>query len=142
MALDRLGAPFWYRLGGFMATAKGPPVDARVRGFLADGLRNVPEWRGIGAQKASTETGGGHLSLAEGGMMATLRGRAGLSVSVFGTHEEHDAVGGTLNWRPEGSPLGLRLGWIAEDETIPGGEGRGLSDRWRRIPPSSASRET
>ena len=57
--------------------------------------------------------------------MATFTGRAGLSASLFGTHEEHDAVGATLNWRQEGSPLGLRLGWISEDETILGGEGEG-----------------
>ncbi|MCY3824606.1 MAG: S8 family serine peptidase [Nitrospinae bacterium] len=125
MALDDLGAPFWYRLGDFVTAANGPPMDARVRGFLAGGTREAPEWRGVSAQKTSTETGGGHLSLAEGGMMTTLKGRAGLSASVFGTNREHDAVGATLGWRPEGSPLGLRLGWITEDETILGGEGQG-----------------
>ena len=125
MALDDLGAPFWYRLGDFVATAKGPPVDARVRGFLAGGRREAPEWRGVSVQETSTEAGGGHLSLAEGGMMATLKGRAGLSASVFGTNREHDAAGGTLGWRPEGSPLGLRVGWVTEDETILGGEGHG-----------------
>ena len=125
MALDDLSAPFWYRLGDFVAAANSPPMDARVRGFMAGGMREVPEWRGVSAQKTSMETGGGHLSLAEGGMMATLKGRAGLSVSVFGTYQDHDAVGGTLGWRPEGSPLGLRLGWITEDETILGGEGQG-----------------
>ena len=57
--------------------------------------------------------------------MATLKGRAGLSASVFGTNHEHDAVGGTLGWRPGGSPLGLSIGWITEDETILGGEGQG-----------------
>ena len=36
MALDDLGAPFWYRLGSFTA-AKSPPVAARLRGFLAPG---------------------------------------------------------------------------------------------------------
>ena len=107
MALDALGAPFWYSLDGFVAAAKGPPVDARVRGFLADG------------------PGGGHLSLAEGGVKATLKGGAGLSASLFGTNREHAALGGTLGWRPEGSPLGLRVGWITEEETILGGEGRG-----------------
>ena len=125
MALDDLGAPFWYRLGDFVTAANGPGVDARVRGFLAGGTREAPEWRGISAQETPTETGGGHLSLAEGGMMATLKGRAGLSASVFGTNREHDAAGAALGWRPEGSPLGLRLGWITEDETILGGEGRG-----------------
>ena len=125
MALDDLGAPFWYRLGDFVPAANGPPMDARVRSFLAGGMREALEWQGVSAQKTSTETGGGHLSLAEGGMMATLKGRAGLSASVFGTNQEHDAVGGTLGWRPEGSPLGLRVGWITEDETILGGEGQG-----------------
>ena len=58
-------------------------------------------------------------------MMATFTNRAGLSASVFGSRQEHDAVGGALGWRPEGSPLALRLGWIGEDETILGGEGHG-----------------
>ena len=119
MALDDLGAPFWYRLGDFVTTAKGPAVDARVRRFLAGGTR------GVSAQETPADTGGGHLSLAGGGMTATLKGRAGLSASVFGTNKEHDAVGGTLGWRPEGAPLGLRVGWITEGGTILGGEGRG-----------------
>ena len=135
MAVDDLGAPFWYRLGNFVTAAKGPPVDARVRGFLAgaDGFAEdlttssgiASRRPGVRVQNTSTETGDGHLSLTEGGMMATFAGRAGLSASVFGTNREHDAVGGTLNWHPDGSPFGLRVGWITEDETILGGEGRG-----------------
>ena len=126
MALDDLGAPFWYRLGDFVTTAKGPAMDARVRRFLAGGTREaVPEWWGVSAQETPAEAGGGHLSLADGGMTATFTGRAGLSASVFGTNHEHDAAGGTLGWRPEGAPLGLRLGWITEGGTILGGEGRG-----------------
>ena len=125
MALDDLGAPFWYRLGDFVAAAKGPGVDARVRGFLADAPGGAFQGSGVRVQHTSAEAGGGHLSLTEGGMMATFAGRAGLSASFFGTHEEHDAVGGTLNWRPEGSLLGLRVGWITEEETILGGEGQG-----------------
>ena len=62
MAVDDLGAPFWYRLGNFVATAKGPPVDARVRGFLADttgsALQMVP---GVRIQNTSAGAGGGHL---------------------------------------------------------------------------------
>ncbi len=125
MAVDDLGAPFWYRLGNFVTAAKGPPVDARVRGFLAGADGGASRWPGVRVRETSTLTGDGHLSLAEGGMMATFAGEVGLSASVFGTNREHDAVGGTLGWRPDGSPLGLRLGWITEDETILGGEGQG-----------------
>ena len=125
MAVDGLGAPFWYRLGNFVTAAKGPPVDARVRGFLAGVTGGALQGSGVRIQNTSAGADGGHFSLAEGGMMATFTGRAGLSASLFGTHEEHDAVGATLNWRQEGSPLGLRLGWITEDETILGGEGQG-----------------
>ena len=35
MALDSLGAPFWYRLGRFTAAANSLPVSARLRSFLA-----------------------------------------------------------------------------------------------------------
>ena len=58
-------------------------------------------------------------------MMATFTSWAGLSASVFATHQGHDAVGGTIGWRPEGSPIGLRLGWIGEEESILGGAGHG-----------------
>ncbi len=124
MAIDDLGAPFWYRLEDFVAPAKGPAVDSRVRGFLASspGESRKP---GVRVRRTSSEADGGHLTLAEGGLMATFTNRAGISASVFGTHEEREAVGGALGWRPEGSPLGLRLGWIGEDETILGGEGHG-----------------
>ncbi len=43
MALDDLGAPFWYRLGDFTAAASSAPVAARLRGFLAP----EPAWRGL-----------------------------------------------------------------------------------------------
>ena len=123
MAIDGLGAPFWYRLEDFVATANGPAVDARVRGFRAS---SSGESRKPGVRvRATSSADGGHLSLAEGGMMATFTNRAGLSASVFGSHQEHDAVGGVIGWRPEGSPIGLRLGWINEDESILGGVGHG-----------------
>ena len=124
MAIDDLGAPFWYRLEDFVATAKGPAVDSRVRSFLANpsGEYRAP---GVRVRATSSEADGGHLSITEGGMMATFTNRAGLSASVFGSHQERNAVGGALGWRPEGSPLGLRLGWIGEDESILGGEGQG-----------------
>ena len=47
MAIDDLGAPFWYRLGDFVAAAKGPAVDARVRGFLAGADGGASRWPGL-----------------------------------------------------------------------------------------------
>ncbi len=52
MALDRLGAPFWYRLGDFAGAAGGPTVSARLGGFLAAG----PAGPG-GAGNAATSAG-------------------------------------------------------------------------------------
>ena len=123
MAVDDLGAPFWYRLEDFVATAKGPAMDARVRGLLASpsGESREPGVR----VRAISAADGGHFALAEGGTMATFTNKAGLSASVFGAHRGHDAAGGALGWRPGGSPVGLRLGWIGEDERILGGAGHG-----------------
>ncbi len=55
MALDRLGAPFWYRLGDFAGAAGGPTVSARLRGLLA------PDrwWRGGVGHAAVPEDGPG-----------------------------------------------------------------------------------
>ena len=123
MAVDGLGAPFWYRLEHFVAPAEGPAVDARLRGFLAS---PSDESREPGVRvRAISAADGGHLALAEGGTMATLTNGAGLSASVFGARPGGDAAGGALGWRPGGSPVGLRFGWIGEDERILGGAGHG-----------------
>ncbi len=124
MAIDVLGAPFWYRLEDFVAPAKGPAVDSRVRAFMAS---SSGEYRkpGVRLRATSLEADDGHLSLADGGIMGTFMHSEGLSASVFGSGHEHEAVGGAVGWRPEGSPLKLRLGWISEDDTLLGGKGRG-----------------
>ena len=124
MAIDDLGAPFWYRLEDFVAPAKGPAVDSRVRGFVAG---SSGEYRdaGVRLRATSLEAEHGHLSLAEGGVMGTVTNSEGLSASLFGSRHRYEAVGGALGWRPKGSPLTLRLGWISEDETVLGGKGHG-----------------
>ncbi len=53
MAVDRLGAPFWYRLGDLAGAAGGPPVSARLRGFLAPD----PAWPG--GEDVATRVRGG-----------------------------------------------------------------------------------
>ncbi len=124
MAIDDLGAPFWYGLEDFVTPAKGPAVDSRVRSFMASSSGEYAK-HGVRLRAISLEAENGHLSLAEGGIMGTVTDSDGLSASVFGSHHEYEAVGGALDWRPEGSPLKLRLGWISEDETVLGGKAHG-----------------
>ena len=153
MALDDLGAPFWYRLGDLTAAASNPPVAARLRGFLAP----EPAWRGLVSaaalargegEEAEPETAplsvqithlqrpvevrGSHLALAEGGVKATLAGQGGLSASAFttsGIPGPRPAVGAALSWRRAGLPLGLRAGWIGERKTLLGSVGEGAFGR-------------
>ena len=148
MALDALGAPFWCRLGSFTAAAKGLPVTARLRGFLAP----EPGWNGpvsatalargqagsesdgasvslhIARLETTAEVRGSHLALAEGGVKATLAGQGGLSATAFttkGDPGQKPAVGVALSWRRAGLPLGVRAGWIGERETLLGSVGEG-----------------
>ena len=148
MALDDLGAPFWYRLGSFTAAAKGMPVATRLRGFLApepgwDGpagatamargqvgleANGAPVTLHIARLETSAEVRGSHLALAEGGVKATLAGQGGLSAVAFttkGVPGEKPAVGAALSWRRAGLPLGVRAGWIGERETLLGSVGEG-----------------
>ncbi len=148
MALDDLGAPFWYGLGSFTAAAKGMPVAARLRGFLAvepgwDGpagattmargqagseANGAPVTLHIARLESTAEVRGSHLALAEGGVKATLAGQGGLSAAAFttkGDPGQKPAVGAALSWRRAGLPLGLRAGWIGERETLLGSVGEG-----------------
>ena len=148
MALDDLGAPFWYRLGDFTAAASSAPVAARLRGFLAP----EPAWRGLVSATAlagsegepepetaplsvqvarldsSAEIRGSHFALAEGGVKATLAGHGGLSATAFTTNGipgQKPAIGAALSWRRAGLPLGVRAGWIGERETLLGSVAEG-----------------
>ena len=148
MAVDSLGAPFWYRLGSFAGAAGGLPVSARLRGFLAPGA----EWPDVVPDAAAVEAGAeadpgaaslslhaarveaqaeirsSHLALAEGAVKATLAGQGGLSAAAFttrGIQGRRPAVGATLAWRRAVSPVGLRAGWIGEGESLLGSIGEG-----------------
>ena len=148
MALDDLGAPFWYRLGDFTVAASSAPVAARLRGFLV----REPAWRGLvsvtalaGSEgepepetaplsvqvarlESPAEIRGSHFALAEGGVKATLAGQGGLSATAFTTNGipgQKPAIGAALSWRREGLPLGVRAGWIGERETLLGSVAEG-----------------
>ena len=142
MALDELGAPFWHRLGDFTAAATAAPLAARLRAFLAAGPASAAGVRGApgsGREPAPLSfatarpgapavIGSGHLALADGGVSTTLAGWHGLSAAAFGTDgptRTGSAIGASLGWRPAGSPVGLRAGWIGERATLLGSVGEG-----------------
>jgi len=146
MALDDLGAPFWYGLGRFAPAARGMPVAARLRGFLAaepgwagpagagamgkagPDSNEVPVTLHIARVETTAEVRGSHLALAEGGVKATLAGQGGLSAAAFTTKGDaarKPAVGAAVSWRRAGLPLGVRAGWIGERETLLGSVGQG-----------------
>ena len=144
MALDDFGAPFWYNLGNFAATSDGPSMAARLRTFLGPasasgsavagtgggGAGSGPAARGLSASvlRMPTATGGGHLALAEGAVMVSAFEEGGLSATAFTTatiRPNLPATGAVLSWRPGGLPVGFRVGWVEEPETMLGSRGQG-----------------
>ena len=152
MAVDRMGAPFWYRLGNFTGAADGPSVGARLRAFLAPDAAwpggadaateesfhaspgtgpggEVVAWSFHAARlEASSDVLGSHMSLAEGAVQATLAARGGVSAAGFttkGLPGRRPTVGAALSWRRVGSPWGVRAGWIGEPKTLLGSVAEG-----------------
>ena len=152
-AFDALGAPFWYALGSLANAAPGPRAGARLRRFMAqpETEQQGRSWRPVlGAMESvngadrdaplrlgvleapSMGADAGHLSFA--GRAVTLRsaGQGGLDVAAFST-EGLDGLppvtGATLAWRPDGSPLGVRGGWVGEREAMLGSAATGAFGR-------------
>ena len=125
-AFDELGAPFWYKLGGFARAAPGPSGMARLNAFMAwpEGDRNadtagigrapvggfLPGNRGVGATGLrlgylggpSGGMGGGHLALAGRALALSTAGSAGERTE----ERAGERAGGRAGERPWG-PGGL-----------------------------------
>ena len=142
-AFDRLGAPFWFNLGGFATAAAGPLTTTRLSDFMApDSLAAgaggaggafrmgysaaFGQWRlGFSARPAERAS---HLALADRTLNLTFAPQNGLSVAAFtteGVFGQTPTSGATFSWRPTGSPLGLRAGWLGERKTLLGGAAQG-----------------
>ena len=96
------------------------PAEGASEGRAAPG---APGRLRLGFLRNPTDAGGGHLALAEDALTVTVTGERSLSLAAFateGTSERAPASGVVLSWRPAGSPLGLRAGWIGERETMLG----------------------
>ena len=144
VALDTLGAPFWFDLGSFASAGAAPSVSARLHDFMApasdaSGSRTQDpgfpsggldsghdessnRWQ-FGFLKAPVDTDGGHLGLAGDSLAFTLTDNRILSGTAFTTAGEfarRPVSGASLALQPAGSPLGLHAGWMGERETLLG----------------------
>ena len=149
MALDALGAPFWFKLDDFTGAAAMPSTRARLRGLLAwvPDSRHTPE-HGIGFGSGELRTGrharsdgwqiglrqapqggeSGHLGLAGRALALTWADQHALSGTAFATGGEFDpapASGAAFSWQPAGSPLGFHAGWVDERESLLGSSADG-----------------
>ena len=147
VAFDRLGAPFWFDLGGFATVAPGPRTTGRLQDFLATDswgraargigftggafrmsrARGPVRWQlALAARTAGARVS--HMALGARTLTLTMAPGDSLTATAFtteGMFGQMPASGATLAWRPSGSPLGLRAGWLGERQTLLGGTARG-----------------
>ena len=91
--------------------------------FEAGRGSDIPVRLRLGLLRKPPDAGSGHLVLAEDALTIAVTAERSLSLAVFttkGASERAHASGAVLSWRPAGSPLGLRAGWIGERETMLG----------------------
>ena len=156
VAFDRLGAPFWFGLSGFLERDPGPTLAEHLRGLLSGSSESGPgigqgimagaHWRGgggplasrgqhplqLGFLGASTLAEGGHLSLAPGAMTVSLALRGGFNAAAFSTPGASGRApvrGLALAYRLPGVPAGFRVGWLAERGTMLGSAAGGAFGR-------------
>ena len=147
VAFDRLGAPFWFGMSGFLERDAGPTLAEHLGGLLSrsneTGLRTGlgiiagAHWHGgasplvsrgrhplqLGFLGAPALVGGGHLSLAPGAMTVSLALQGGFAATALatpGTPGRAPVRGLAMAYRLPGVPAGVRVGWLAERRTMLG----------------------
>ena len=137
VAFDELGAPFWMGLSSFVSIPKMPPVEARVREFMALeapvkpalGVPSLyPNRFQVGLMRMPRGAEGGHLAFAPYAPGIRLTERNGFSATAFSTAGIAgltSASGVALSWRPQDARVGLRTGLLAEHKTLLGTSGKG-----------------
>ena len=136
-AFDALGAPFWYDLGDFASATPGPSLSERLRGFqraMGDRLSvplldlppaphgGTPHLRLSDSATSSSEKAS-HLAFDGPSLIAVLPAAASLTataVTTDGIAGQEPASGAALSWRPPEALLGLRAGWMGEEQTLLG----------------------
>ena len=146
-AFDRLGAPFWFGMSGFLARDTGPTLAEHLRGLLSgssgagprpgQGIIAGAHWRGgakplarrgrhplqLGFLGAPAPAAGTHLSLAQGAMTVSLALRGGFDATALatpGTRGRAPVRGLAMAYLLPGMPASVRVGWLAERRTMLG----------------------
>lgn len=132
-AFDTLGAPFWYDLGRLVAPSTGPRVGTQVSDFLsAPALERQagdtgpdrtapPAALRLDLGKTPDVAGIGHAPLARDSLSLTMSRAGGIVATAFTTEGIGDllpASGVSLSWRAPDAPLGLRVGWFSERQSM------------------------
>ena len=133
-AFDTLGAPFWFDLGDFTATAAARGLAEKHRAFMAPptgapgAAGTVPSFWRVGFRELPPGVEGGHLALAERALGVTLTDRRVLTGTAFttdGAPGQTAVSGAAVTWQPSAAPFGLRGGWMSERESVLGSTGAG-----------------
>ena len=144
VALDALGAPFWFDLGNFADVAAAPAMSARLHDFMASNFESrhasaygidarsdlcptrsrelSDRWR-LGRLEPPVGAEGGHLGIAGPSLALHLTDQRTLSATAFTTGGEFERTpvsGASFAVRPLGSPLGFHARRVAERETLLG----------------------
>ena len=131
---DTLGAPFWFDLGDFTATAAARGLAEKHRAFMAPptgapgAAGTVPSFWRVGFRELPPGVEGGHLALAERALGVTLTDRRVLTGTAFttdGAPGQTAVSGAAVTWQPSAAPFGLRGGWMSERESVLGSTGAG-----------------
>ena len=149
VALDDLGAPFWFDLGSFAIAEGASPLSTRLRDFMAPsaglnhasssgtGIRlgdfearfhDLTDVLRLGFVEAPRGVERGHLGLAGRSLALSATDRRAWSGTAFTTGGEFGqevVSGASVSLRTPASPLGLRAGWLEERESLLGSSASG-----------------
>ena len=151
VAIDQLGAPFWYRISAFTTPARESELADELRALLSDisgalhhrSLRDqsifrwshgtvVPKSNNAPMRLGMLRTSDPHRrrpsSLARGFVAVTLRPARRLGASFFSMSTaagRYPVSGLTVAYQPRGVPAGFRVGWVSERRTALGSTASG-----------------
>lgn len=153
-AFDALGAPFWFKASHLAGSAARPSALTRVGRPVSSSREGIGAWRAargtrmtVGAHARAVRLGawrfGLHespanaesslLNLAQDAATFAFQGRSGLEAATFAAADprsnEASEVGAYLAWRPPDAPLGVRVGWLREEESVLGSRAEGAFGR-------------